>query len=288
MISFQFDLSEKTIPYHKHWEFCVGSCHAATALREDFRKQLEQTHRQLGFRYLRFHGLFNDDMGVLRKSIFSDEYVLSFTNIDSIYDFLLSIGMKPFVEIGFMPSCLKSGEETVFVYKGNITPPKDENVWIWFIKEFLNHLIERYGRAEVRTWFFEIWNEPNLGGKNGIPGGSFWSGTMEDYFELYRITANTIKSVDADLRVGGPATSNNAHIPDMLDYCRKNNVPIDFISTHHYPTDVVLGYGVEDSKNFITEYHKTDKQSWRIRRASLSLNAYGFRKRRCFRNNRPH
>lgn len=258
-MNFSFDLSEKIVDYSKHWEFSVGSCHAALALREDYRRQLKEAHSRLGFRYLRFHGLFHDDMSVLSRSLFSSEYLLSFANIDNIYDFLLSIGMKPFVEIGFMPECLKSGNETIFHYKANITPPRDKDIWVWFIKQFISHLIERYGRDEVRSWYFEIWNEPNLDGENGLAGGRFWSGTMQDYYELYRITVTAIKEIDPCLRVGGPATSNNAHIPDMIEFCNKNGLPLDFISTHHYPTDVVLGYGVEDSKNFVKEFNSTDK-----------------------------
>lgn len=259
MKQFIFDLKEKTAPYKKHWEMSVGSCHAALALREDYRRQLREVHRRLGFQYLRFHGLFCDDMNVLSRSLFSSEYLLSFVNIDSIYDFLLSIGMKPFVELGFMPECLKSGNETIFHYKANITPPNDPDRWVWLIKEFISHLIERYGRDEVRTWYFEVWNEPNLDGENGLAGGRFWSGNMQDYYELYRITAKAVKEVDPLLRVGGPATSNNAHIPDMIAFCKKNGLPLDFVSTHHYPTDIVLGYGVEDSKNFVKEFNSTDK-----------------------------
>ena len=261
MKQFTFDLKEKTAPYKKHWEMSVGSCHAALALREDYRRQLREVHRRLGFRYLRFHGLFCDDMNVLSRSLFSSEYLLSFVNIDSIYDFLLSIGMKPFVELGFMPECLKSGNETIFHYKANITPPNDPDRWVWFIKEFISHLIERYGRDEVRTWYFEVWNEPNLDGENGLAGGRFWSGNMQDYYELYRITAKAVKEIDPLLRVGGPATSNNAHIPDMIAFCKENDLPLDFVSTHHYPTDIVLGYGVEDSKNFV-KARRTSGRRW--------------------------
>lgn len=258
MIRFHLNTDGDARPIDRYWEFSVGSCHAATALRQDYRRQLAECRRELGFKYLRFHGLFDDDMSVLRKSLLTDEYVVSFTNIDNIFDFLLSIDMKPFIEIGFMPDCLKSGCDTIFHYKGNITPPKDEAVWCGFIESFARHLIDRYGRDEVRSWFFEVWTEPNLDGENGFAGGRFWSGTMEDYFHLYEITARAVKRVDSRLPVGGPATSNNAHIPDMIDFCRKNDVPLDFVSTHHYPTDVVLGYGVEDSRNFVKKFNGTD------------------------------
>lgn len=248
MKQFSLDIASPTRPLEKYWELCVGSCHATTALREDYRRQLTRCQRELGFRYLRFHGLFDDDMSVLRADEFTGEYILSFTNIDSIFDFLLSINMKPFIELGFMPDCLKSKNTTVFHYEGNTAPPADYDRWAWFIGEFVRHLLARYGRDEVRQWFFEVWNEPNLGDKESLLG--FWSGSQEDYFHLYRVTAQAVKALDASLRVGGPATSNNAWIPEMVRFCKTSGTPIDFISTHHYPTDVVLGYGVEDSQNF--------------------------------------
>lgn len=251
---FKFDANGNTLPLNPYWNFCVGSCHAATALREDYRQQLTRAHRELGFRYVRFHGLFNDDMSVLRKvpvrGTHEEAYSISFTNIDSVFDFLVSINMRPFVEIGFMPGCLRTKETTVFHYKGYISKPSSYETWDWLIDTFIRHLEERYGIDEVRQWFFEVWNEPNLGGPDREDG--FWSHSMEDYFELYEHTARAIKKVDHRLKVGGPATSNNAWIPEFTGFCRENNVPVDFVSTHHYPTDVILGYGVEDSFNFFT------------------------------------
>lgn len=258
MITYNLDFNSNTKPLEKYWEFSVGSCHAATALREDYRQMLKQCHNKLGFKYLRFHGIFNDDMSVVKKTLFSDKLVLSFTNIDNIYDFLLSIGMKPFVELSFMPSALASGDSTLFNYKANTTPPLDYDKWVWFVKKFINHIIDRYGLFEVRQWFFEIWNEPNLGGP-GSPYG-FWAADMNEYFKLYKLTAEAIKSCDKVLRVGGPATSNNAWIPEFLDFCQNSGAPVDFISTHHYPTDVVLGYGVEDSANFVNPLDINDTE----------------------------
>lgn len=255
---FDLDIRSEKYENDRYWEFCVGSCHAATALRADYRAQLEQCRRELGFRYVRFHGLFDDDMSVMTKK-FDGSFKLSFANIDNIFDFLLGIGMKPFVELSFMPSCLKTGEQTIFHYKGVTTPPNDPLAWEFLITSFVRHITERYGRDEVRRWFFEVWNEPNLGGEGGMKEGGFWTGSMADYYELYAVTAKAVKSVDEFYRVGGPATSNNAHISDMREYCEKNGVPLDFISTHHYPTDVVLGYGVENSRNFIKEFIETDK-----------------------------
>lgn len=254
MGTFKLDINDKRKELKPYWNMCVGSCHGTTALREDYRTQLLRCRRELGFRYVRFHGLFDDDMSVLtktkRKGSYEEEYVVSFTNIDSVFDFLLSINMKPFVEIGFMPGCLRTKDTTVFHYKGYTSKPSSYETWDWLIETFASHLIERYGRDEVRQWFFEVWNEPNLGGPDSPHG--FWSDTMEEYFNLYEHTAKALKRVDVRLKVGGPATSNNSWIPEFTGFCRENNVPVDFVSTHHYPTDVILGYGVEDSLNFFS------------------------------------
>lgn len=235
MIEFSVDPHSAGSPFPHYWEHCVGSCHAVMGLRADWREQLEKSHRELGFQYVRFHGLLDDDMNVVMRdwdhaagrSKGTVRY--SFYNIDSIFDFLLKIGMKPFIELGFMPSVLASGTQTCFYYKANVTPPADWAEWENLIRALTQHLVDRYGIDEVRTWFFEVWNEPNL--------SYFWGGTQAQYFKLYEHAARAVKSVNSLLPVGGPATSVNSWIPEMLEFCRTNNVPIDFVSTHHYPTD---------------------------------------------------
>ena len=137
--------------------------------------------------------------------------------------------MKPFVEIGFMPEVYASGTQTCFHYKGNVTMPAEDDKWMNLIRTFGGHLLERYGREEVSTWFFEVWNEPNL--------RFFFDGTQEDYFHLYEMTARTLKGADGCFRVGGPATSVNAWIPEFRSFCEEHQVPLDFITTHHYPSD---------------------------------------------------
>ena len=239
-INYQIDLNKPARPYPHYWELCVGSCHATTILREDVRQQIRNAHRDCGFKYLRFHGLFDDDMSVVIKPMMPwGEIEISFFNIDNIFDFLLDTGMKPFVELGFMPEAFASGTQTCFHYKGNVTPPADYNQWGDFIRQFGEHLIARYGREEVSQWFFEVWNEPNL--------NFFFSGTRDEYFKLYQTTALALKSVDSCFRVGGPATSVNAWIPPFRAFCEQENVPLDFISTHHYPSDDPLStFGMND------------------------------------------
>ncbi len=226
-IDFFCNLAEPATVLLHFWEHTVGSDHAPVALRADWQSQLERCHNELGFQYVRFHGLLSDDMGTLVRE--KNQLLYSFFNADKVFDFLLSIGMRPFVELSFMPTALASGKKTVFSYKANVTPPRYYKQWATLIQKLVSHWIERYGVAEVRQWFFEVWNEPNL--------KSFWTGTQRDYFRLYRHTAEAIKSVDASLRVGGPATAKSEWIDDFVDFCERNKVPADFITTHQYPTD---------------------------------------------------
>ena len=191
------------------WEHTVGSGHAILALRADWQQQLLLCRTQLGFRHVRFHGLLCDQMGTLVDE--KKELLYSFFNADQIRDFLLSIGMKPFVELSFMPKILASGSMTVFHYSANVTPLKDYGLWAMLVSRLATHWVERYGIDEVATWFFEVWNEPNL--------AAFWTGTQAEYFKLYRTTALALKAVDARLRVGGPATANNEWITEFVDFC---------------------------------------------------------------------
>ena len=231
------------------WEHTVGSDHALMALRADWQQQMRRARDELGFRYVRFHGLFDDDVGTVVRN--NDALLYSFFNVDQIMDFLLSIGMKPFVELGFMPEALASGDKTVFHYRGNITPPADYGAWAILVGKLVAHWVERYGLPEVRSWFFEVWNEPNL--------HFFWSGSQEDYFTLYRHSAQAIKAIDAGIRVGGPATAVNAWIPEFLEFCAQAAVPVDFISTHHYPNDA---FGTE-GQDTVTQLSQSPRSTLR-------------------------
>ena len=157
-LTFSCNLNAASEPLPHFWEHCVGSGHAILALRADYQKQLTRCRRELGFKHVRFHGLMDDDMGTLVCQ--KEELIYSFYNADTICDFLLSIGMKPFMELSFMPTALASGPDTVFHYQGNVTPPKDFNSWGTLIEKLVAHWVTRYGIDEVKEWFFEVWNEP--------------------------------------------------------------------------------------------------------------------------------
>lgn len=221
------DLSAPSQPLRHPWRHCVGSCHAPTALRADWQQQLARAHRELGFRHVRFHGLLCDDMGTLICQ--DDQFLFSFFNIDRVFDFLLSIGMKPLVELSFMPGTLSSDGNSVFHYRANVTPPKRMEDWTLLMTRLVGHWVDRYGIDEVAQWPLEVWNEPNL--------VMFWTGGQARYFELYRATWQALKAISPRLQVGGPATAANGWLPEFNAFCDANDCAPDFISTHYYPTD---------------------------------------------------
>ncbi|MEP6903669.1 MAG: glycoside hydrolase [Actinomycetota bacterium] len=222
---------------NKFYSEVVGAGRAAEGLRTDWMRGLATVHRECGFKYVRFHGLLQDEMGVYREDKRGNA-VYNFQYIDALYDSILNIGMKPFVELGFMPEKLASGNKTVFWWKGNISPPKDFDKWQKLIRELVRHWTERYGEEEVKQWYFEVWNEPNL--------DFFWSGTQAEYFKLYDVTAKAVKSVSPKYRVGGPATAGRSWITETIDFASKNKVPLDFITTHDYG---VSGVGFDEDGN---------------------------------------
>ena len=232
------DARATATPFPHFWESMFGSGRAALALRESYRNDLHAVHEATGVRYVRFHGILHDELGVYTE----DEHgtpIHNFTYVDQIYDSLLKNGVKPVVEISFMPKKLAFNPDALhpFWYKQNVSPPKSMKLWDDLITDLARHLVSRYGIEEVASWYFEVWNEPNIDFWGGIP-------RKESYFDLYDHTARALKSVSPRLRVGGPATAAAAWIPDFLAYTAEHHTPLDFISTHGYddePVDRLLG-----------------------------------------------
>ena len=234
--------------FNHHYKFCVGSAHAVYALRHDYVKQLSAIHKDLGIERVRFHGIFDDNMHTIVKATdiipfpFGGKYVeRSFRQCANAYDNVISAGMKPYVELSFMPKHLAKFKfaKGMFYYKPIVSMPKLMSEWENYIKDFVKFLINRYGKEEVESWHFEVWNEPD------IPV-VFFDGSQKDYFKLYRATAMAVKSIDEKIKVGGPATSGSKWIKEFLEYCKSTNTPVDFISTHQYAGDPIGG--IENSE----------------------------------------
>ncbi len=217
------------------WEVMTGSGNASLYIREGWDEKilahLKDAHENLGIEMVRFHGIFGDRVGVYQGP---GQY--NFSGVDRIYDGILKTGVKPFIELSFMPEALASKNSHGFPlgYRPNISPPKDYEEWGKMVGAFTKHLVERYGLAEVKNWYFEVWNEPNLGPP------AFWAGNIADYFRLYDVTARAVKAVSPELKVGGPASSQSAWVFEFLQHCRQAQVPVDFVSTHGYYNETLV------------------------------------------------
>jgi xylan 1,4-beta-xylosidase len=255
------DASAPGVVLDHYWRRVVGAGRANEGLRADWQRQLAEARAACGFEYVRFHGLFHDDMFVYTVRA-DGTPVYNFQYVDALFDALLDLGVRPFVEFGFSPRAMARETGTVFWWGAHGAPPTDLDEWAELIGRIVRHWVTRYGPDEVRRWYFEVWNEANLWG--------FFHGTRGEYFELYRVTARAVKAVDSRLRVGGPATSNfvpdarfagenedvsarivaggdldaltwhPVWVTDFLAFCHRERLPVDFVSTHPYPTDWAL------------------------------------------------
>ena len=215
-------------PFPHFWEEAFGAGHSVLALRADYQRDLTMVKQATEFKYLRFHDILGAGTGLFHLGK-DGKPIYNFTYVDQIYDTLLAHGAKPFVELSSMPPDLQANPKapTVFTYKFRTSPPKSYALWDGLIKAFAQHLVARYGINEVASWYFEVWNEPDI---------PFWSGkpAQATYFTLYAHTARDLKSVSPRIRVGGPATSAAKWIPAFLSYVHAQHLPLDFVSTHAY------------------------------------------------------
>ena len=224
------DANEK---FHNQAHYCIGTGRMDLALHREYVDQLRLVQEEIGFDFIRGHGLFCKDMAIYQELRMEDgdlreEY--NFTYLDQVMDMYQDLHIRPFLELGFMPEKLASGEDTVFYWKGNITPPADYDKWSRLVQATLRHLLERYGEEEVLAWPVEVWNEPNL--------GSFWKDAdMQEYFHLYEVTAKAVKEVHTGFRVGGPAicgVDDVRWLREFLDFVNEKELPLDIVTRHHY------------------------------------------------------
>ncbi|MCH1626895.1 GH39 family glycosyl hydrolase [Ferdinandcohnia quinoae] len=203
--------------------------YAPHALRKDFHDQLKQIQGEIGFEFIRFHGIFSDQLLVYNQKT-DGSYYFNFNHIDSLLDNLLDTGLKPFIEIGFMPRGLASSENKIFWWDAFVSPPKNMSRWLELLDAFFKHLINRYGLQEVRTWYFEFWNEPEV--------QYFWSGTRQEFFTFYTESYRCIKTIDSEIKVGGFGTIDFSEQQNWLDefdaFAENEKIGVDFFSFHVY------------------------------------------------------
>ncbi|MFG1969906.1 hypothetical protein ACGFJC_11345 [Nonomuraea fuscirosea] len=232
-VTVQVDARRVTRELPRPWAYMVGSEHLSHLLStdesggrpigEELAAALRLVREQLGVRTVRAHAILGDDLGVYKEG---EPY--DFSGVDAVYDKVVSLGLRPIVELGYMPRDLAADpSRTVFDYAAVISPPKDFEAWGDLVRALVEHLAARYGIRElIDHWAFEVWNEPNL--------SVFWSGTPEEYFLLYDVTAAAVKNVHPDLRVGGPSSAANGWVEELLVHIAGSGAPLDFVSTHTY------------------------------------------------------
>ena len=244
------------------WRPMIGSEHLSLLLTADLvggrpigaelREALRLVHDEIGVVSVRAHAILGDDLGVYREV--DGVPVHDFSGVDKVYDIVREIGLRPVVELSYMPADLASDlSPTVFDYRANISPPKDWDRWGDLVRALVAHLADRYGLEELRRhWSFEVWNEANL--------EVFWSGTPDDYLRLYDVTAAAVRGVDEHLIVGGPSSAAAQWVGALLEHAEGSGAAVDFVSTHTYgspPLDVrpiLARYGREDAKIWWTEW----------------------------------
>eukprot|EP01006_Ploeotia_vitrea_P029885 TRINITY_DN62337_c0_g1_i2.p1 TRINITY_DN62337_c0_g1~~TRINITY_DN62337_c0_g1_i2.p1 ORF type:complete len:518 (+),score=48.43 TRINITY_DN62337_c0_g1_i2:14-1567(+) len=252
-VVFNINLDDQPADFPHYWEECVGSGHMLLTSRVDWREHLAMVRRDIGFKRIRGHGLLDDDM-----STSLGPNVNSYINVDLLVDYLIELGMRPILELSFMPNWLSShptdkGGKTVCHYVGNINPPKDYQLWGNMIAQLGEHLVGRYGEETVSEFLFEVWNEPGV-------APTFWTGTQADYFKLFNYTSRALKGVSEKIQVGGPATDCcPCWIQDFEKFNKEHKIAYDFISTHCYAggrTDfgnaTKLGHTIAHAKSLIS------------------------------------
>jgi xylan 1,4-beta-xylosidase len=258
------DVSLANGPVDRFFDLSVGSDFPGTLIRDDSQAQLKVAVEELGFRYIRFHAIFHDVLGTVRKN--GGKITYDWTKIDQLYDDLLARHIKPFVELGFTPEALATSKNSIFYWHGNTSHPEPDG-WRDLVSAFIHHIEQRYGQAEAHTWFFEVWNEPNLSG--------FWEGgDQKAYFALYDLTSNTIKSIDPALRVGGPSTAGAAWVPEFLTHVKQSGAAVDFVTTHTYGVDG--GFLDEEGKSDTKLSPSPDAISGDIHRVRREIAASAF------------
>lgn len=218
---------------HHTWKNLITIGKAKEGLHADVQDQLRYLQQHCPFNYLRFHGIFDDEMMVYDEVDGEPRYHFRLT--DQLFDFLLSIGMRPFIELGFMPSKLaQDPEQTVFRNKSCVSPPISISKWCDLIDHFVRHCVNRYGLKEVSSWRFEFWNEPEL--------AYFWGGSQEEYKAMYLGTYRTLKKISKELQIGAPGRI--MMLPyewfagPFYQYCKEENAIPDFIPVHYYPNEL--------------------------------------------------
>ncbi len=213
----------------------IGAGRASELLNYNIQEMLKDLQEHVGYEYIKFHGILSDDMMVVSRE--NGRLSFHYALVDMVLDFLLSIGIRPLVQLSFMPQELASDpDKNVCYIPFNTSPPKDMHEWETLVMDFTGHVIDRYGRDEVLRWLFCVWNEPTT------PASMFGFGPGKDlvFFDFYAATYHAVKKVCPQITFGSPSMlyvenlGEKEWIVDFLNYTKKNDCVPEFLNVHYY------------------------------------------------------
>lgn len=232
----KIDISRQEVQLRHTFKAFTSVGRAKELLLTEVQDMLRSLQADVGFEYIKFHGLLSDDMHVYRENE-NGKPSYSFVLIDKVIDFLISIGLKPLVQFSFMPQHLASDKNRI-VYSApyNVSPPKDHIKWLDLIDALMRHLIERYSMRQVRTWLFCVWNEPDTSTT------LFGFEHDEEFYKLYQLTYEKVKSFGKRFRFGSPSmlvscNENKDWLMGFLSFTKRQRCEPDFLNIHYYDND---------------------------------------------------
>lgn len=219
----------KVIKFKHYWKKTMSFGKACEGLRGDIQSQIKEIKSDFNPDYIRFTGIFNEEMHIYNEDSLGKVHY-DYSYIDKLTDFLIKLHLKPYINIGFMPKKLAEKEEYIGSSSINISYPKNIKKWKELVSNLIRHFIEKYGEKEVESWYFEIWNNPNL-------KGLYWKESDEKFYLFFSETYSTIKSISHRLKVGGPSANFNINqiwLNNFIKYLNFKNIKIDFFSFSSY------------------------------------------------------
>jgi xylan 1,4-beta-xylosidase len=220
------------------WSTAVGTGTASLTLRADLQTHYKLARRELGMQRVRGHGVLNDDMEIFNWSGGSAAPTFTWTKFDRYLDAIAAAGMRPAMELSFMPAALATAGDSR-------NPPKDHNVYRQLIQAVVARAVEKFGAEDVSQWYWEVWNEPNYAG--------FWTGTMEDYFTMYDAAAAGAVAALPNIKIGGPVTTqgSTSQMTAFLQHVEQSGARVTFLASHAYPggegSNADATFGVSDN-----------------------------------------
>jgi xylan 1,4-beta-xylosidase len=218
-VDLRVDASVVTMGNPRFWTASIGTGTAGLALRADLQTQYKIAHRELGIQRVRGHGVLSD-LDIYGSG--TDGATYDWTKFDTYLDAIVSAGMRPIMELSFMPPGLADGRSCPV-----LGPPRSMYMYAQFVRAVVQHCVDKYGMLDVSQWYWEVWNEPEYSG--------FWSGSMDEYYVLYGAAVRAASSVIPNILIGGPAATCTDTIGGFLQYCKREGVRVTFVSSHFYP-----------------------------------------------------